>query len=317
MHTRSMPELPEVEALAHFLRGRAIGRVVDRVDVAALSVVKTFDPPISALQGRRVERVGRVGKYLLVDCDGLILVLHFARAGWLKWSDAFSSRPMRPGRGPLALRVHLGAVSSPDGDTAGADDTADPDAGAGPGETGRCGFDVTEAGSRKSLAAWVVSDPRDVPGIAALGPDAGTVDAREFAELVAAAGARRIRTALTDQTSLAGIGGAYSDEILHRAQVSPFAPAEGLSVDAIARLHTSMHDVLAEAIRRSLGDDATRLKARKRDAMAVHGRSGEPCPVCGDTIRQVSYEERSLEYCPTCQTGGRILADRRLSRLLK
>src|SRR5699024_3459547 len=188
-----MPGLPEVEALAHFLREHAVGRVVERVDVASLSVVKTFDPPISALQGRRVARVGRAGKYLMLDCDGLLLVLHFARAGWLKWSDALSARPVRPGRGMLALRVHLGP--SEDGPAAAAEGSADAIDEAG-------GFDVTESGTHKSLGAWVVSDPGEVPGAARLGPDAATLDAAGLAEVASAAGKSHIRTVLTDQSMI-------------------------------------------------------------------------------------------------------------------
>ncbi|GAA4810764.1 DNA-formamidopyrimidine glycosylase family protein [Tomitella cavernea] len=290
-----MPELPEIEALAHFLRAHAAGRTVERVDVAALSVVKTFDPPISALQGRVLNRVGRAGKCLMLDCEGLYLVLHFARAGWLKWSDALPTTPARPGRGPLALRVHLG----------------------GDGDGAAGGFDITETGTRKSLAAWVVADPLDVPMVAGLGPDAATVGRDEFAELLAAAGARRLRTVLTDQREIAGIGGAYADEILHRAGLSPFAPAENLDGRTLDTLHSAMRDILGEAVRELAEADVARLKAYKRAAAAVHGRAGERCPVCGDIICEVSYEARSLQYCPTCQTGGKVLADRRLSRLLK
>ncbi len=297
-----MPELPEIEALAHFLRANAVGRTVERVDTAALSVVKTFDPPISALQGRTVDRVGRAGKYLMLDCAGLFLVLHFARAGWLRWSESLPAHPVRPGRGPLALRVHLG----PPGGVA-----------EGPGHEDGAGFDVTEAGTRKSLAAWVVADPLDVPGVARLGPDAATIDADAFAEAVAAADGRQVRTMLTDQELLAGVGGAYADEIAHRARLSPFAPVGGLDADALGRLHTAVREVLAEAVVRCADDDAARIKAHKKEGLAVHGRTGEPCPRCGDTIRQVVFEERALQYCPACQTHGRELADRRLSRLLK
>ncbi|QDQ97017.1 DNA-formamidopyrimidine glycosylase family protein [Tomitella fengzijianii] len=299
-----MPELPEIEALAHFLREHAVGRTVERVDVAALSVVKTFEPPISALQGRAIRRVGRAGKYLMLDCDGLFLVLHFSRAGWLRWSDELSPRPVRPGRGPLALRVHLGAGEADDGAADG-------------GAEATAGFDVTEAGTRKSLAAWVVADPLDVPGVARLGPDAAAVGHEELAEIIGDAGGRQVRTVLTDQQALAGVGGAYADEILHRARLSPFAPAEGLSTQQVAALHAAIGDVLGAALRECVDADAARVKSHKRAGLAVHGRAGEQCPVCGDVIRQVVFEERSFQYCPACQTGGRVLADRRLSRLLK
>ncbi|WP_024794661.1 Fpg/Nei family DNA glycosylase [Tomitella biformata] len=282
-----MPELPEVEALAHFLREHAVGEQIGRVDVAALSVVKSFDPPISALTGRTVGRVGRVGKYLLLDCDGVILAVHLARAGWLRWSDAVPAAPARPGRGPLALRVHL--------------------------ESG-AGFDLTEAGTRKSMAVWAVEDPQDVPRIAALGPDAATIEPDEFAAVLAEAGGKQIKTVLTDQRILAGIGNAYSDEILHRARLSPFAPASGVDAGA---LHAVLRTVLVEAVGHLVGQDAARLKAQKRLGLAVHARTGLPCPVCGDTVREVSYRDRSMQYCPSCQTGGKILADRRMSKLLK
>lgn len=281
-----MPELPEVEALAQFLRVHAVGREITRVDVAALSVVKTFDPPVSALSGRTVARVGRIGKYLLLDCDGLFLVVHLALAGWLRWSDAMPAAPAKPGRGPLALRVHLGEE----------------------------GFDLTEAGTRKSMAVWVVADPQDVERIATLGPDAATVGEEDFARLLAEAGAHRLKTVLTDQRMLAGIGNAYSDEILHRARLSPFAHAS--TADAGA-LFTALRAVLGDAVGQLVGRDAARLKAHKRDGMAVHGRTGLPCPVCGDPVREVAYRDRSLQYCATCQTDGKILADRGLSRLLK
>lgn len=281
-----MPELPEIEALAQFLRVHATGREITRVDVAALSVVKSFDPPVSAFSGRTVVRVGRVGKYLLLDCEGLFLVVHLARAGWLRWSDAMAEAPAKPGRGPLALRVHLGSE----------------------------GFDLTEAGTRKSMAVWVVADPQDVERIATLGPDASTVDEAEFAELLAEAGGHRIKTVLTDQRLLAGIGNAYSDEILHRARLSPFAPASTVDADA---LFSALRSVLEDAVGQLVGQDAARLKAQKRSGLAVHGRTGLPCPVCGDAVREVAYRDRSMQYCPTCQTDGKILADRRMSRLLK
>lgn len=282
-----MPELPEIEALAHFLRGNAVGERIARVDVAALSVVKSFDPPISALAGRTVARVGRVGKYLLVDCEGVFLVAHLARAGWLRWSDAQPDAPARPGRGPLALRVRL--------------------------ESG-AGFDLTEAGTRKSMSVWVVADPQDVPRIAALGPDAATIDQAEFAELLADAGAHQIKTVLTDQRILAGIGNAYSDEILHQSRLSPYLQAQKAPA---GELYPVLRTVLADAVGQLVGQDAARLKAHKRSGLAVHGRAGLPCPVCGDTIKEVSFRDRSMQYCPTCQTSGKILADRRMSRLLK
>lgn len=292
-----MPELPEVEALAHFLRGHAVGAVIGRVDVAALSVLKTADPPMSVLPGRDISGAARFGKHLGLRCgeeDGLWLITHLSRAGWLRWVDHPAAAPPKPGgKGPLALRLHLFA---PDG-------TAP-------------SIDLTEAGTRKRLAVWVVRTPAEVPGIAALGPDALAVSEPEFAALLSGSG-RRIKTTLTDQGVLAGIGNAYSDEILHTAGLSPFATANTLSQERVSALYAAMSSVLADAVERSVGQDAARLKGEKRSGMRVHARTGLPCPVCGDTVRQVSYTDRSFQYCPTCQTGGKTLADRRMSTLLR
>lgn len=288
-----MPELPEVEALAQFLREHAVGAVVGRIDIAALSAIKTFDPPVTALSGRDVTGAGRWGKFLGMDCGGLWLITHLSRAGWLRWTDNPSVSPPKPGRGPLALRVHFFTP-----------------AGATPA------FDLTEAGTKKRLAVYIVNDPAQVPGIARLGPDALAVTEPQFAELLAAASGR-IKNVLVDQTVLAGIGNAYSDEILHTAKVSPFATAKTLSAAKVADLYAAMRTVLADAVARSVGQDAARLKGEKRSGMRVHARTGLPCPVCGDTVREVAFTDRSFQYCPTCQTGGKILADRRMSRLLK
>jgi len=290
--TGPVPELPEVEALVDHLRAHAVGRVVHRVDVASPQVLKTFTPPWTDLRGRPVTAAARFGKHLDLDCDGLHLVVHLARAGWLRWSDTLAAAPPRPGRGPLALRVHLGPP------------------GGGPG------FDLTEAGTRKGLAAWVVADPAEVPGIARLGPDALSLTRERLGGLLAGR-AERLKTALTDQGLVAGIGNAYSDEILHTARLSPYATAGRLSDEALDRLHEALVGVLADAVARSVGQSAARLKGEKRSGLRVHGRTGLPCPVCGDAVREVSFADKALQYCPTCQTGGRPLADRRMSRLLK
>ncbi|GBF14193.1 putative formamidopyrimidine-DNA glycosylase-like protein [Rhodococcus sp. Br-6] len=288
-----MPELPEVEALAQFLRDHAVGAIVGRVDVAALSVLKTFDPPITSLQGRNVTGADRFGKHLALDCDGLWLIAHLSRGGWLRWIDNPGSAPPKPGKGPLAVRVHF---FTPDGETP--------------------AFDLTEAGTKKRLAVWVVTDPLLVPGIARLGPDALEVARPQFGEILAGT-TSRIKTALVDQSLLAGIGNAYSDEILHAARLSPFATTSKLAPDEVDRLYDAMRAELSDAVERSVGQEAARLKGEKRAGMTVHARTGMPCPVCGDTVREVAYAERSFQYCPTCQTGGKILADRRMSRLLK
>ncbi|MGW1742737.1 Fpg/Nei family DNA glycosylase [Nocardia sp. NPDC001965] len=288
-----MPELPEVEALAQFLREHAVGAVVGRIDIAALSAIKTFEPPVTALSGRDVTGAGRWGKFLGMDCGGLWLITHLSRAGWLRWTDNPAVSPPKPGRGPLALRVHF---FTREGDTP--------------------AFDLTEAGTKKRLAVYIVDDPAKVPGIARLGPDALAVTEEEFAGLLAAAPGR-IKNVLVDQTVLAGIGNAYSDEILHTAKLSPFATAKTLPPAKVGDLYEALRAVLLDAVARSAGQDAARLKGEKRSGMRVHGRTGQPCPVCGDTVREVAFTDRSFQYCPTCQTGGKVLADRRMSRLLK
>ncbi|GAB3576053.1 Fpg/Nei family DNA glycosylase [Amycolatopsis endophytica] len=301
-----MPELPEVEALAHHLREHAVGRLVSRVDVASLAVLKTFDPPYTDLHGREVTGAGRFGKHLDLDCGGLHLVVHLARAGWLRWADNLSPAPPKPGKGPIALRVHI------DGPAA---RSASVEGGGGRREGDR-GFDLTEAGTKKGLAVWVVRDPHEVPGIERLGPDALSLDREALAGLLSGR-SERLKWVLTNQTVIAGIGNAYSDEILHAAKLSPFATAGKLSDEALVRLAEAMREILTSAVERSVGQDAARLKGEKRSGLRVHARTGLPCPVCGDTVREVSFADKSFQYCATCQTGGKPLADRRLSRLLK
>ncbi|MFD9000214.1 Fpg/Nei family DNA glycosylase [Streptomyces sp. NPDC059582] len=287
-----MPELPEVEALKDFLTENLVGHELVRVLPVAISVLKTYDPPLSALEGHEVTAVRRYGKFLDIGTDGgLRLVTHLARAGWLHWKDPLPDGLPRPGKGPLALRVAL--------------------------ETG-AGFDLTEAGTQKRLAVHVVRDPQEVPGVARLGPDPLADDFDEARLAALLAGERRqIKGALRDQSLIAGVGNAYSDEILHAARMSPFKLAASLTPEEVRGLYEALRGTLAEAVERSRGLAAGRLKAEKKTGLRVHGRTGEPCPVCGDTIREVSFSDSSLQYCPTCQTGGKPLADRRLSRLLK
>ncbi|GHJ12411.1 MULTISPECIES: Fpg/Nei family DNA glycosylase [unclassified Micromonospora] len=286
-----MPELPEVEALAGYLRERAVGRRVERFEVASINALKTYDPPPSAVAGRTVTGAGRHGKFLDVRFDeDLHLVVHLARAGWLHYREAFpSATPLRPGKGPIAVRVRL-------------DDGS--------------GFDLTEAGTQKKLAAYLVTDPAQVPGVAKLGPDALAADLPTFVERLRSRRGQ-VKGVLTDQSVLAGVGNAYSDEILHTARLSPFAITDRLTDDQLAGLHAATRTVLGDAVRRSMGQRAAELKGEKRSGLKVHARKGLPCPVCGDTVREVSFADSSLQYCPTCQTGGKPLADRRLSRLVR
>ncbi len=288
-----MPELPEVEALAQDLQGRLADRAIVRVDIAAFSALKTFDPPLSALEGAVVDGVTRHGKFLDIAASGIHLVLHLARAGWVRWRDEVPALPARPNtKSPLAARVVL-------------DDGS--------------GLDITEAGTKKSLAVYVVRDPGDVPGIARLGPDPlsddFTIDVLQT--ILTDAGRAQIKGVLRHQGTIAGIGNAYSDELLHAAKMSPFKPSSSLSAEELQTLYAAVRGVLGDAVERSRGLAAADLKKEKKSNLAVHGRTGQACPVCGDTVREVSFADSSLQYCPTCQTGGKPLADRRLSRLLK
>ncbi|MFI8594464.1 Fpg/Nei family DNA glycosylase [Microbacterium sp. NPDC078428] len=291
-----MPEMPEVQGLVDFLRERIVGLRVTTATVLQFAALKTFDPPIRSLEGAELSGVTRAGKFIAIGCrgpgdDALHLVFHLAKAGWLRWHDSAPATPVRPGKSPLAARVVLSDGS---------------------------GFDLTEAGTKKSLAISVVRSLGDVPGIARLGPDpldpAFTRDV--FAALLS--GRRtQIKGVLRDQSIVAGIGNAYSDEILHAARMSPYALAANLDDDEVDRLYEATQQTLREAVATATGRPPADLKDAKRRGMQVHARRGQPCPVCGTEVQSVFFADNSLEYCPTCQTGGKKLADRRLSRLLK
>lgn len=289
-----MPELPEVQGLVDFLSSRLVGdetRVVASVELGSIAVLKTVLPPPDALVGLPVASVTRRGKWLDVDCEGVHLVFHLAKAGWLRWSEELPDKPLRPGKSPIALRVRF-------------DDGS--------------GFDLTEAGTRKSLAVYVVEDPAAVPRVASLGPD--PLDPAFTPEVLAEILRRKraqIKGVLRDQGLIAGIGNAYSDEILHVARLSPFALSTSLDDDAVARLHAAIIDTLTGAVAAASGRPASDLKDAKRAGMRVHGRTGETCPECGDVVREVSFADSSLQYCARCQTGGTPLSDRRMDRLLK
>ncbi|WP_106817579.1 Fpg/Nei family DNA glycosylase [Janibacter massiliensis] len=286
-----MPELPEVQGLVDFLRGRLVDDAVAAVELASFTVLKTFDPPPQELHGAIVTDVARHGKWIDVDADGTHLVMHLARAGWIRWYDAVPATVARPGKGPIALRVRMASGA---------------------------GFDLTEAGTKKSVAAYVVRDVSSVEAIATLGPDplADDFDRDAFAALLS--GRRmQIKGLLRDQSVLAGVGNAYSDEVLHVARLSPFAIAGSLSEDDVTRLYEALRSTLRDAAAAASGRPAAELKDAKRAGMRVHGRTGEACPECGDDVREVSFADRSLQYCATCQTGGTPLADRRTSKFLK
>lgn len=289
-----MPELPEVAGLAGFLDTHLRGSMVHKVQIVSFAVLKTADPPYTALEGSTVTGVRRFGKFVCIDTDGPSFAFHLARAGWVRFTDSPTDTQLRKGKSHIAARL---AFSGPDGSH---------------------GMDLTEAGTKKSLAVYVVRDPHDVPGIAALGPDPFTpaFDAGMLAEILRSS-SQQIKGLLRSQSVIAGIGNAYSDEILHAAKISPFATGKSLDRDTVQVLYDAIHSVLGTALAEAEGKPPSELKDVKRSHMRVHARTGEACPVCGDTVREVSFADTALQYCPTCQTKGKILADRRTSKFLK
>ena len=286
-----MPELPEITALAAFLTAHTAGRIVEQADVLSFPALKTADPPVAALSGRPVIGAARRGKLIVLDCDGLDLVFHLAKSGWLTWHAQVPAIPERRERGPLAARVRL-------------DDGS--------------GFDLTEEGDFKRLAVYVVAEPEQVPAISRLGPDAldPPLDAATLARLFGGRRAR-LKNLLTNQQVIAGIGNAYSDEILHTARLSPYKTAATMAPDEFERLQAAIRSVLGEAVSQLTGRGPETLKDDKREGLRVHRRAGERCPVCGDVIREVSEAASAFQYCPTCQTGGELLPESRASKSQK
>jgi formamidopyrimidine-DNA glycosylase len=265
-----MPESPEVQALAEFLDQHLVAQRIVGVDLEEFRALKTRARPLDELIGATVSGVRRFGKHLEIATDGAGLVISFGRAGWALLDEQMDA--------PVLARVEFDSGSS---------------------------LTVTDAGSFLSLGLSVVDDVRDVASIAKLGPD--PLDpAYSRAQFDSALGSRRkqIRALLQEQESIAGIGGAYSDEILHVAKLSPVAHAVDLSDDDRDRLFGAVVDVLREAAEARRGIVPSRQKAAKVDAMRVHGRTGEPCPVCGGSVHDVPGSTGAAQYCPTCQTGG-------------
>ncbi len=291
-HNCPVPELPEVQALTAGLRARMAGHAIDRCRLVSFSALKTVRPPLDELVGRVVTDVQRRGKFVCIDADGLWLVVHLARGGWIKWFDKLPDTALRPGRSPIALRVGLA-----DG----------------------AGFDVTEMGTEKRVALWVVRSPDEVEPVAALGVDplGPEFTVERFGALLHGTSAT-LKTALTTQTLIAGVGNAYSDEALHRAGMSPYKKTTTLDAAGVARLHAALVGVLADAVGRSAGARArpssrgTRSgPCRSTDGPARRARcAGTP------SGRSRSPPSRSSTARPA-RPGGKPLADRRLSRLLK
>ena len=281
-----MPELPEVEALAAFLRARAVGRTVARVDVVGIQVLKTYDPPPTALAGLQVTGAVRRGKFLDLDVDGLHLVVHLARAGWLQWKESLPPAPPRPGKGPIGLRVHL-------------DDGS--------------GFDLTEQGTQKRLAVYVVRDPALVPGVARLGID--PLDPAFTPEVLAGllAGVRgQVKGVLTDQSVLAGVGNAYSDEVLWEMRMSPFKSAASLTPADVSRLHGGARRHAARGRRAGRGAGREGAQGREEEraatctaAPACRARAAAtPCGRCPSRPRPCSTARPARRAASRWPTGG-------------
>jgi formamidopyrimidine-DNA glycosylase len=275
-----VPELPEVEAWVRGLDGPVSGSPIDRTGPAHIATVKTFDPPMTTLEGRRFAGARRRGKNLLfptVD-DELVLRVHLMSAGRLRHLAQGTKKPKSPA---FSLQFADG------------------------GE-----LVLTEAGKKKRAGVWLLTAEALDAELAHLGPDALDLDANSLGEILRQQ-PHRLHPLLRDQRAIAGIGRAHANEILLRARLSPFKLSTELDDDEVAGLATAMRDDLERALE-------LRLRGKgDADVYVVHNRLGEPCPQCGTPIARVDYEEHTIYYCPSCQTGGRVLKDRRLSRLLR
>jgi formamidopyrimidine-DNA glycosylase len=279
-----MPELPELEALVRAQRERLCSSPIESVPVAHFATVKTIDPPIASLAGGRFVDVRRRAKRLLFDTDsGAVLMLHLMSAGRLSVGDA------RPRSAVLAVAFTDGVQLA-----------------------------MSEPGKKRRAGAWLLAPQAVEAELAHLGPEPldpeFTVDAlrRALAEHP-----HQLHAFLRDQRAIAGIGRAYANEILHAAQLSPYARSATLSDEELIRFHAAITSLLADAVERLVPLSGAGLATKAARGYAVHDRAGEECPRCGNEIRFVSFDEHTLYYCPTCQTDGRVLADRRLSRLLR
>ena len=283
-----MPELPEMQALAERLHAALAGTVLAGVEPLQFSALKTVVPPFDALVGRTVGSVGRRGKYLLVEFGGPRIAVHLSQGGRVDLEDP----PKRTRPKGAVVRLRFDGGDSGDG--------------------GRAVL-VKEFGTERKAAWWVLDEGDEGP-IEGLGPEPFS---EEFAVLVRTGDdRRRVHTILRDQRTVAGVGRGHSDDILHEARLSPYATLASLDADErerlLAAVHTILERALAEERKRTGG-----LPAKLSDRFVVHGRAGRPCPRCGEDLRRVWYESHEIAYCPACQTGGKILADRRLSRIVR
>jgi formamidopyrimidine-DNA glycosylase len=282
-----MPELPDCTAYVTALESRIVGQPFIHVRIASAFLLRTVQPPVESVEGRVVRELRRIGKRIVIGVDGdLWLVLHLMIAGRLHW---------RTSEAKLAGRQTLAAFDFPEGSLV-----------------------LTEAGSRKRASLHVISGEQNLESLDAGGLDVFTSDLASFRERLTLEN-HTLKRALTDPRLLSGIGNAYSDEILHAAQLSPIAQTNKLKPEEWERLFTATRETLRSWIDR-LSDEARQGFPEKvtafRKGMAVHGRYGELCPRCGDKVLRIRYADKETNYCARCQTGGKVLADRSLSRLL-
>jgi len=284
-----MPELPDIELYLHALRPRVVNKTLGRARVVSPFVLRTFDPPIEAVEGERVVALRRIGKRIVFefDADELFLVVHLMIAGRLRWKEKGAAIP---------AKVGLAAFDFSDATLL-----------------------FTEAGSRKQASMHLV---RGAEAVAAMDPGGAEIFAMSPAQFAAAlrSGNHTLKRSLTDPHLFSGIGNAYSDEILHAAQLSPVKLTHALSDEEIARLFDATRSVLQywlQLLQEETGDAFPEKVTAFRPGMAVHGRYGKPCPRCGAPIQRIVYARNESNYCAACQTGGRLLADRALSRLLR
>jgi len=284
-----MPELPDIVVYLDRLAPRVLGQPIERLDIRNVFVLRTADPPIAAVHGRRVTALRRMGKRIVFELEGeLFLVVHLMIAGRLRW------RPLGK-KGPAGKLV-LAALEFPDGT-----------------------LYLTEAGSKRRASLHLVAGEGELRQFDRGGLEVLDAPLEAFAERLRSE-SHTLKRALTDPRLFSGIGNAYSDEILHRARLSPLALTRRLGDDEVARLYDATRETLTEWTARLLaevGDDFPETVTAFREQMAVHGRFGLPCPVCGTPVQRIRYADNETNYCARCQTNGRLLADRALSRLLK
>jgi formamidopyrimidine-DNA glycosylase len=275
-----MPELPEMEAWRRQLSDPVSAFPIEKAGPAHVATLKTFDPPLAVLEGRRLAGAERRAKRLLFPTDDgeLVLLVHLMTAGRLRYLLAGEKGPKTPA---FQLAFDGGAR-----------------------------LVLTEAGSKKRAGVWLLTPEAAEAELAHLGPEALGLGAERLAE-ICAGDSRRLHSLLRDQRLIAGIGRAWANEILHRARLSPYALSRDLAPEQVARLAAAIDDELARGL------ELRERGAKDAKTYRVHGKLGEPCHVCGTPIAQVDFEEHTIYYCPTCQTGGRVLKDRRLSRLLR